>query len=232
MFDDDWNIDLAEFSYAGFLAFFFQRPVVEDIVEGYALFHRSGCDFVVVNPTRVVNHLTEMCTRFAELPGTYSAEQIEQGLWAMFGCDIDCAQYLFDTRVAFEHRAACIESMFYVFRDYVAPHPADERDSFYWMWWDMILHTNGLCKGPSEYRLGYAKLTDDEERVIDVMFATLCRILDLDSKRCQWMAIHGMGHMYHPSVQVRLKQYIDQHTSQLSEDDLLWIWGAGQNRIV
>ncbi len=169
---------------------------------------------------------------FADIPVAYSEEQIERGLWAMFGGQIGCAGYLFDVRVEFEIREACIESMFNVFRDHVALQPGGERDGFYWMWWDMLLNTLELRKRPEEYRSGRATLTEDEEQIIDAIFRTLCRILDLDHKGCQWAAIHGMGHLYHPSMQVRTQEYLEKYRDQLSEEDVLWIEAARQNRIM
>jgi hypothetical protein len=100
------------------------------------------------------------------------------------------------------------------------------------MWWDMILSTGALRKHPQEYRFGYAKLTADEAAIIDTIFRTLSRILDIPHRGCQWAAIHGMGHLYHPEVQMRLQRYLDEHRGELSEDDVMWIQATGQNRIM
>jgi len=231
MCDEEEIIDLSAFTYPEFLTFFFERPVLEDSA-AYNLFQPGGRRFDVANPVRVIEHLTEMCAHFASITTAYSDEQIEQGLWAVFGGTIDCGQYLFTPTVSIETRVRCIESMYCVFRDVVVHQAGGERDTFYWMWWDLILHTDALRKGPEGYRSGYATLTSDEEQIIDAIFATLCRILDLDHKGCQWAAIHGMGHLYHPSMQVRTQAYLDKYRAQLSEDDVLWIERARQNRII
>ena len=53
------EFDLSALTYPQFLAFFFERPVVDD-AEEYALF-RSGIDsFVASNPSVVASHLQMM----------------------------------------------------------------------------------------------------------------------------------------------------------------------------
>jgi hypothetical protein len=87
------EFDLSALTYPQFLAFFFDRPVVGDENE-YDLF-RSGVDsFVASDPTTVVGHVQAMCRNFAELAKVYSPEQLEQGLWAVFGVGISCERYL------------------------------------------------------------------------------------------------------------------------------------------
>jgi hypothetical protein len=73
------EFDLSALTYAEFLAFFFDRPVVTDRNQ-YDLF-RDGIDyFVASNPTIVVDHLHRACRDFPVLARCYSHEQIDQGL--------------------------------------------------------------------------------------------------------------------------------------------------------
>jgi hypothetical protein len=110
------EFDLAALSYPQFLAFFFDRPVVGDN-ERYDLF-RSGIDyFVASNPTTVVAHVQAMCRNFSELTKVYSNEQLDQGLWAVFGAAISCEQFLFDPTVDLGLRIDCLEYMYLAFSD-------------------------------------------------------------------------------------------------------------------
>ena len=61
-----------------------------------------------------------MCRGFSELTKVYSQEELDQGLWAVFGAAISCEQYLFDPTVDLGLRIDCIESMYLPFRDFVA----------------------------------------------------------------------------------------------------------------
>jgi hypothetical protein len=134
------DFDLSALSYPQFLDFFFDRPIVGGDKE-YDLF-RGGIDcFLASNPATVVAHVQAMCRNFLEVTKVYSHEELNQGLWAVFGPAINCEKYLFDPTVDLGLRIDCIESMYLPFRDVVAHSAIDKCESFYWMWWDMILHT-------------------------------------------------------------------------------------------
>ena len=141
--DEQWwefEIDLSGLTHQEFLAFFFDRPVVGKEHE-YDLFRSEMHSFGASNPAIVVGHIHEMCRNLAELAKVYSDEQLEQGLWAVFGAGISCERFLFDPTVNSRLRKNCIESMLLPFSNLVARCTTDVRESFYFMWWDMILHT-------------------------------------------------------------------------------------------
>lgn len=145
------TFDLSVLTYPQFLKFFFDRPVVGDEKE-YDLFHSGIDSFVATDPATVVAHLEAMCRDLSELPSIYSLEQLDQGLWALFGAGIRCGKYLFDCDVNRGARKSCVESMYLPFKDVVARRITDIRESFYWMWWDTILHDFNLS--PHEYEYG------------------------------------------------------------------------------
>lgn len=223
------EFDLGGLTYPQFLAFFFDRPVVAD-KERYNLFH-SGIDyFVASQPAIVVSHLLQMCQNFSELPHAYSVEQIDQGLWAVFGAGIDCQRFLFDPTVDNQMRLAAIESMYVPFRDFVTKRTGSPTDSFYWMWWDMILHTFWLiahCPAADDY----AELTLDLRKMADAMYQTLLKILTLDHKGCQWSALHGLGHLHHPLTYETVQTYLRDHLSALSQEEAEWIERCSSGKI-
>jgi hypothetical protein len=165
---------------------------------------------VASDPSTVVGHVQAMCRNFAELSKVYSHEQLDQGLWAVFGAGISCERYLFDSGVDSGLRIDCIESMYFPFRDVVANCTADVRESFYWMWWDM-----------DDY--DYSALTNDRQQIAETIYQTLSRILPLDHRGCQWCALHGLGHLHHPAVRNTVQSYLDVHQNELTDDERGWV---------
>jgi hypothetical protein len=94
----------------------------------------------------MVTNVQAICRNFTGLAKIYASEQLDQGLWAVFAT-VHCGQYLFDPTIESRLRIGCIESMYLPFRDVIATQTTDVKDSFYWMWWDMILHELYRSKG-------------------------------------------------------------------------------------
>jgi hypothetical protein len=154
--------------------------------------------------------------------------QLDQGLWAIFG-QVRCLRFIFDSKVAVQARIACIESMYAAFRDVVSHYEGDIEATFYWMWWNMIMHE--FHPVPKEYKLGYVKLTDDEQSMIDVIFRTLAKILALPHRGCQVAALHGLGHLYHPEAARLIEAYIDGHRTELSEEQIQYAEYCRDNKV-
>lgn len=220
---------LSALSYPQFLDFFFDRPIVSD-KEQYDLF-RGGFDgFIASNPATVVAHLEAMCRGFSELTKVYSHQELDQGLWAVFGAGISCEQFLFDPAVDLALRIDCIESMHLPFRDVVAHSSLGKEESFYFMWWDMILHTFWHIYYSTDDN--YHKLPADGKQMFDAMYQTLLRILALNHRGCQWSALHGLGHLRHPLGREAVQNYLDVHRRELTDEDLKWVEGCRDGRIM
>lgn len=213
---DGWfwadDLDLSALSYPQFLDFFFDRPIVGN-KEQYNLFHGGIDYFAAEKPAIVVAHVHAMCQSLSELTKIYSQEQLNQGLWAVFGAGTSCEQYLFDPAVDLHLRINCIESMYQPFRDIVAKSSLDKKESFYWMWWDMILQTFWITFRETDDN--YDALTRDAKRLVDAMYETLLKILALDHPACQWSALHGLGHLHHPEARETVQRYLDTHRANL-----------------
>jgi len=223
------EFDLSALIYPQFLAFFFERPIVVGHKERYELF-RSGIDyFIASNPTTVVAHVQAMCRDFSALTKVYSHEQLDQGLWAVFGAAISCEQFLFDPTVDLGLRIDCIESMYLPFRDVVANSTIGKEDSFYFMWWDMILHT--FWQMADDYKCDYSGLSDDYKRILEAMYLTLLNILALPQQGCQWSALHGLGHLHHPLGRLAVQSYLNVHRTEVSDEDAQWVEDCGNGSI-
>ncbi len=247
------EFDLSALSYPQFLDFFFDRPIVGDDKE-YELFRGGIDDFIASKPGVVVDHVRAMCQNFVEVASVYSHEELNQGLWAVFGAGISCEQYLFDPTLDLGLRIHCIESMYLPFRDVVANSSIDKRDSFYWMWWDMILHTFwgmadkfdyvALASVPGQtgqtiyqtmlkrvLEFDYAALSVDAKQTAEAMYQTLLKILALNHPACQWSALHGLGHLHHPLVRETVQRYLDAHVGELIDEDLKWVEACREGAI-
>jgi hypothetical protein len=236
--DDEWmEFDLSALTYPQFLAFFFDRPVVGDD-KCYDLF-RSGIDsFEASDPAAVVSHLQTMCTTFPELARAYSQEQLDQELWAVFGSAISCERFLFDPAVDSTLRTACIESMYLPFAEVVSRLSIDIHETFYWMWWDMILHTFWenydpyFLTGdspphyvPPDYE-DPALLDEQGKQMSEVLFKVLSRILEIPNRGCHFCALHGFGHLHYSKGSETVQKYIDTHRDELSSEELHWVEGC------
>jgi hypothetical protein len=169
-----------------------------------------------------------MCLDFANLTKIYSDEQLNQGLWAVFGAAISCERFCLDPRVDTSLRTDAIESMYIPFRDFAAHRPVEAvRESFYFMWWDAILFNtffeDDLTTDDGRSRRDYGALPEDRKLMGEVILRTLLKILALDHQGCQWCALHGLGHLNHPSGAEIVQAYLDAHRSELTEIDILWV---------
>ena len=231
--DEPWiDFDLSTLTYPQFIAFFFNRPVVGSHEESFELFsatHFGADGFCTSDPAIIVANVEAMCHDFTRLTKTYSHDQLDQGLWALFGSTGCFGRHLFDAAVDLKLRINCVETMYLPFRDVVAHHTGDVRNTFYWMWWDMILHL--LDPEPREYGYGHATLTPDQQHMVDAIFHTVSRILALDHFGCQLSALHGLGHLYHPLAGQLLQSYLDERRGHLTVEDTRWIEACRENHI-
>lgn len=59
--------------------------------------------------------------------------------------------------------------------------------------------------------------------MVDAIYQTLSRILDINHRGCQWCALHGMGHLYHPLKRDAVQSYLNLHREDLNREDVQWL---------
>lgn len=59
--------------------------------------------------------------------------------------------------------------------------------------------------------------------MVETIFQTLAKILALDHRGCQIRALHGLGHLYHPSSEKLVQGNLDEHRSEFSAEGVKWI---------
>jgi hypothetical protein len=222
-------LDLSAKSFDQFVEFFFNREVVPD-EEKFHLFSidlagKHYDEAVPSSPVILVKHMTKLFSEFGPIANGYSLAQVDQAVWGILGANLRLYEYFFDASIPLPDRLECIRSMYHVYSDFVAKSEIvpDPNLSGFWMWWDLILH--GFWTPPKPFipgtHVGDASKLDEESRaLLNVMFETLKRILDLPHREAQRCALHGLGHLLHPAVRDTVQGYIDANKSDLP---LAWL---------
>jgi hypothetical protein len=77
------------------------------------------------------------------------------------------------------------------------------------MWWDQLLG-----------RPHQGENADIEPAILEVIEQTL----KLDSKPCQFAALHGLNHLRpNPQASELVNRYLTEHRSMLDEKDVAWV---------
>jgi hypothetical protein len=222
-------LDLSSKTFEEFVTFFFARKLVLDDEQfEYFLREPSGQRYdqtELSSPEVVVRYMTKLFSEFGRIAPGFSLAQLDQGVWGILGERLRLYELLWDTSVPLPHRVQCIRSMYSVYSDFVSASNAEVKNTGFFMWWDFILH-GFWVRQKVEHRIEWGDISkfDTEARVLlDVMFETLKRILDLPDWSSQECALHGLGHLYHPDVRKTVQEFIDSHGTELTESRLRWM---------
>ena len=58
----------------------------------------------------------------------------------------------------------------------------------------------------------------EHKRIQNAMFETLSKILCLDAKHCQFAALHGLNHVYHPNTSSLVRDYVESNPALSDEE--------------
>ena len=226
------TLDLSSKTFEQFLDFFFGREAVPDEKQfDYLLRDASGELYdraELSKPEVVIRHLTRLFREFGRIAPLYTLRQIDQGVWGILGEKLRLYQLLWDSTIPFEQRARCIRSMHSVYSDFVSKSQVEVMENCFDMWWDLILYgfwfQTKFFELHNKIEIGdVSKLDEESRRLLDVMFETLQRILELPDPRTQGYALHGLGHLHHPGVRETVQTFIDAHKGELTEQGLAWV---------
>jgi len=223
---NQWEWDPSLLSYEEFVELFFARPVAaNEYGPGDAL---DGFDspFEFRNPAVIIDHLTRLFRDFSTVAATYSLEQVDQALGAIIGTKFELTQCLWRREICLQDRLACIGAMYEVYADFVAPNEAKVMAGCFDMWWDMLAEGFwGRQDAFSDQQRdsAVAKLESEDRQLLDKMFETLSRILNLPDQRTQSFALHGLGHLHHPRVPALIDDYVKREGSNWTPEGLKWI---------
>lgn len=155
-----------------------------------------------VDPARQVRYLTKLFERPQVLVTRYTAAQIEEGFWFMFGAAGTewFLDPLWDAEVPWVAREACIRA---VPRLYDGLFPPDGGgDGVAWMLWDLLAFGYD-CGNHDPAR------NEEDRRVQDAMFEALREMLTRSkSPAAQEAALHGLFHLKHAGGPDLIRGYL------------------------
>jgi hypothetical protein len=70
------------------------------------------------------------------------------------------------------------------------------------------------------YREDPSTIDSESRALLDAMFETLTAILAIPNRSSQQSALHGLGHLYHPSVPNIVQRFIDSNPTGF---ELKWL---------
>jgi hypothetical protein len=130
----------------------------------------------------------------------YTWEQIDEGLWFLL---FDIIEYLvYDEKIPLLNRKKLIESMVALYEKLFSKNPIFLTG---WMWWDAICYNYYVRKGIAE--------NEDYEKIREIIFLILKRIIKIDCLKCQVAALHGFGHLMHKDTKLVVEEYLKEHIS-------------------
>jgi hypothetical protein len=227
LLDETNNLDLSVKTFEQFVEFFFARKIVPD-AEQFEYFRRDleGKLFDEAIPSSrvtIIHYLTKLFSGFDQIVSQYSPAQIEQAIWGFFGSYYELYELLFDASLPLADRLDCIRSIYFVYAGGLAEHAAQLELTGFYMLWDLVL--DGFWNSsrpviPGTYRGDPSKLDAESRVVLDAMFETLSRILEIPDRETQSCALHGLGHLHYPDVRDLVQRYIETSGVELG---LKWL---------
>ena len=197
------EIDATQPTFEEFIPFHFDHEFAGEVSKEW--YWNSEVTF---GPQQFCAYYTQLFREPKILFGRFSKMQLEEGFWGMIsGTDWSLQDLLWEPEIPFSQREQCVRSMLDLFTRFFAKEPLD---SSCFMWWDGICY-DYHCKNRVRERGG------EDSKMQDVMFETLSAILLLDAPHRQAAALHGLGHLHHPSTQALVDQYLTDHPSLTTE---------------
>lgn len=183
-------------------------------------------DVGVKSPEIVVAHMTRLFATFCEWASKFSLPQINVGIWAIFSHGgFRVQKHLWLPSVPLEQRLECIRSMYLVYSGYVSKSTVAVMENCFDMWWDLVANSFwGQMQFDHHIDEGdVGSLEEDQKALLETLFDTLLRILELPDPRTQGYALHGLGHLHHPNVRQVVQRFLDQHRHEFTTDGIEWV---------
>ena len=78
----------------------------------------------------------------------------------------------------------------------------------------------------------FAGLPLELQEMGDTVLRTLARLLQIEDGFCQHCALHGLGHLYHPSVKETVQSYLDGHRPFLTDEEVQYAEASRDNNVL
>jgi hypothetical protein len=199
-----------------FARFFFSRPVSKIDADKRLLEGNHPME-EIADPSRFIECVTRLFRQFGELTQHFSMDQVDQGLWYLFGYPYSFGEFLFHGTRPPALQQECVRAMLCPFRDYYARVSPDYPGTFFYMWWEYVSDAFGHWDTEEERRVRRSE-------VETAMLETLQQILALPNIDCQFAALHGLNHLYpRPEAIASVTEYLNEKRDGLNSDDLKWV---------
>jgi TPR repeat protein len=196
--------DLREASFEEFVSLLFDHPLRED--EGRWEKNWEFIASVKMNYRLMAQYYTRLFQEPTFLLDHYTPEEIDQGWWFVMG---NVGRVLAHQSVSVEEVEACFRAMYDLFAKlFILPQVAEISNAAH-MWWDSRYYEAD--------RYAYDRVIKNEYRHDDeatiqhfrgVILDVLARTLQLDSIACKAHALHGLGHLHHPSKEQVIRNFL------------------------
>lgn len=194
------NIDIDKLSFEQFIIFVFDHPV-EDIQNAW---YRGIDEWEWCDDSTVFEHLLRLFRNPAFLLERYTNEQLDQGFWFIKGpCCGFLENTLWNPDIPWSIRKELIDAMGDLYEKLFAINSLDTSSN---MWWHTLANDYTSMDGSDIISRG---MFPNDPIVQQAIFETLCRIIKLPSRDCQWAALHGMGHLRHPDTVQVITKYLE-----------------------
>lgn len=204
------TVDLSSVRYEEFIDFIFNKPIVPVKAN---LTPEEGPWYwgteTIFNPAVIAGYYIKLFTKPEVVLKSYSDDELEQGFWAIQGCNLDCSVYelMWMKQLEFEVRESVVRSMYYLFVRIFADKPLFTSVD---MWWDSLAY-DWYCENRSRKNGG------EDELMQDVIFETLTKILSIEKTHIQYAALHGLGHLLHPDTPKLIGNWLESHSKDDAE---------------
>ena len=203
------EVDIRGFSFEKFCLFLFDREIPQASHDGTEDSWYYSVE-VTFEANEVAGHYVNLFANPEFLRSRFSQLQLEQGFWAILGPNLSCgaAQLIWLQELPFSVRENCVRSMFHLYERFFAIDPLDTSAH---MWWDSLCY---------DWHMGHRSRANggEDQLMQDVMFETLSSILDLESESCQKAALHGLGHLRHPSTETVIRGFLDRRQGTIDAE--------------
>ena len=191
-------LDLREVGWTDWLKAVFDHPV--PVTRNADEWYWDSDLQLLVNPRVQIEFFARMCSEPGVLLDLFTLDQIDQGLWYIFGAggEDDFSHHLWNADVPWAIRQRAISSI-----PKLWPGLFERADvgSMSHMIWDSLAYD---YDGGPLYPEGDA----EAKRVQDAMFRALTEQLVSDVAETQSAALHGLGHLRHPSTARELRSFL------------------------
>src|SRR5579871_5380991 len=205
--------DPSGLAFEDWLRCFFDRPIVP-----FGLTSEAWYDDLLLSGIqdreRLLRYVERFNSEFAAIKGTFSPEQIDQGLWVLFGSGIQVGALLASDGIPSQLKLSFIDSVESLYRQAFDGCEGDidaiDAGGAFFMLWDLILfHMWIKCE---RHRPA------DMDAVLDRCANALQSILALNHRACDKCVLHGLGHLKTPRAKEIIRRYLESRPHLTAEE--------------